>query len=81
MFKKYLENCTEFIRAGANVNKQDQAGNTALIISVNSEEDDCMKELIKSGADLNIRNRNGLDSNIQCLGARELLPDFVGSWS
>ena len=46
----------ELIRAGAAVNKQDQAGNTALIISVNNY---CLKELIKSGADLNIRNKDG----------------------
>ena len=49
----------ELIRAGADVNKQDQAGDTALIISVNNEEDDCLKEIIKSGADLNIRNKEG----------------------
>ena len=64
------------IRAGANVNKADSFGNTALILAVLSGWDNCVKRLIQAGADVNVTNRfrhTALMKAVKIVGANVLI--------
>jgi len=59
--KKYTSNTIAMIliKAGADVNKRDEKGYTALMLATLSGDEELVKELIKAGADLNARTNYG----------------------
>lgn len=48
------------IEKGANVNFQDEDGNTALMLAIEREDEKTAKLLIENGADVNLQNKNGI---------------------
>lgn len=51
-------NCVrKLILAGANMNKADGCGNTALVMAATLGKESCLKILIQAGTDLNVANR------------------------
>ncbi len=48
------------ISKGIDINVQDESGKTALIVAVESKRYDIVRFLLKSGADKNISDTNGL---------------------
>lgn len=65
MYANESESCQLLIDAGADINAQDNDGNTALILICqrcdyyNNEYTDTVKLLIKAGTDVNIQNNDG----------------------
>ena len=47
------------LKSGADVNRQNNSGNTALVLASNSGHDKTVKMLVAAGADVNIQNLNG----------------------
>ena len=58
--KGHVECLKELINAGADINKEDKNGGTALIYCfMDQDRIECLKELIAAGADLNKEDKNG----------------------
>ena len=55
----HVECLKELIAAGANINKEDNDGVTALTFAGNNGHVRCLKELIASGADVNKEDNDG----------------------
>ncbi|NVK48992.1 MAG: ankyrin repeat domain-containing protein [Cyclobacteriaceae bacterium] len=54
-----LENVSEILKSGSNLNEKDQYGSTPLIIAATFGKSEIAKLLIEEGADLNIPNNQG----------------------
>ena len=61
-----LELCESYIKAGADLNKQNHKGETALMVAAKEGHLDIVSELIKAGANMDIRGRH--------------TPNFDGTW-
>lgn len=64
------------IDSGADLNLQDNQGNTALIMASTSNNDEAVAQLLKEGAELNIQNEKG-NTGLMFIGSVELLQLYV----
>ena len=55
----HIECLKELIAAGADINKEDKDGRTALWTAANQGHIECLKELIAAGADINKEDKDG----------------------
>ena len=53
------ENVKIILQLGADVNGQNEDGNTPLTVAVQNDNLNCVLELISAGANVNATNRNG----------------------
>jgi hypothetical protein len=59
-WKGKTEVVVELVKAGANVDMQDEDGDSAVIFATLYNEPEALKELVAAGANLNLRNQEGL---------------------
>ena len=66
----HIECLKELIAAGADINKEDKDGDTALYSAANQGHIECLKELIAAGADINKEDKDGVTALSQCCKPR-----------
>ena len=67
----HVECLKELIAAGADINKENKSGGTALIYCfMDQGHVECLKELIAAGADINKQDNVWLDSFEECFKPR-----------
>ena len=60
----YMRYVKDLVKSGADVNKIDKSGQTALFYALSNKRHGCVHTLIKSGADVNKVDRNGKTASI-----------------